>query len=867
MKKLKLSSVGRIILVTLICITLVWSFYLYEQIKNKDNALSRAKLRTQSEAQIFSEFSISSIKRIDELLLDIQSRWNGDQQSFSAYIDFKKELIKDIAFQVAVIDKQGLLTYSNLATTPLKVDLSSREHFKIHSDNPTQNQLFISRPLVGKVSGKWSIQFTRPIFRDGKFAGVIVISIDPSYFGLFGKSLASERDTVLAIFRDTGERMARFPVVESSYGQILKDLPSLRSGATLIGNFEFTSSFDGVDRIYGYSRDPNYGLTFIAGESKSLILAPVAELAKNMLLFCSFATVLICIFSYLFYKASLQRQQSLEAIQLASLVYKNSSEAMAVTDSLGSVININPAFTELTFYTLKDVLGKNLKILKSGEYDDEFWQSFWSELNSTGKWRGELRNRRKNGDLFYSELTIDTISMADSNKTYRVALFRDVTEMKRNARKIWQQANYDLLTGLPNRHFFLDKLYKELKHSRQDQLLTALLFIDLDHFKEINDNLGHAEGDTLLKIAANRLLGCVREFDVVARMGGDEFTIILRQIRDLEDIEKIAQKIIESLGQPFVLSGAQHYVTPSIGIAVSPDDTKDPEALIKYADQAMYVSKNTGRNTFTFFASSMQQFKHERMRLTNDFRNAIEHNEFQVYYQPIFDLQTGRISKAEALVRWVHPDRGIILPDEFIGVAEELGLVEKISSIVLSEVLLRLKEWEFILPPNFQICINRSASEFKIKNSPAKEWADGLSKFGLRKNSLVLEITESALMDHDADVMSLLTEFSDAEIPIALDDFGTGYSSLSYLMHFPVDFLKIDKSFIHNLTTSTADPAICEAIIFMAHRLGIKVIAEGVEDQLQIDLLVAAGCDLAQGFYYSQPLTSQEFLRLVENTQ
>jgi len=441
---------------------------------------------------------------------------------------------------------------------------------------------------------------------------------------------------------------------------------------------------------------------------------------------------------------------------------------------------------------------------------------------------------------------------------------RDITERKQAEQIIWQQANFDPLTDLPNRRMMHDRLNLEIKKAHRSSYSVALLFIDLDHFKEVNDTLGHAIGDILLQEASRRLKSCVRETDTVARLGGDEFTIILGEVDDMKNVERIAENVLHNLAMPFNLGTEVSYISASIGVTIYPADASDAEVLLKNADQAMYAAKNQGRNRYHYFTQSMQKTAQTRMRLVNDLRDALANHQFLVYYQPIVELKSGAIHKAEALIRWEHPKRGLIGPAEFIAIAEETGMIVDIGAWVFRQAAHQVKRWRNMHHADFQISVNKSPVQFHNQDGSHPSWTMHLESLELPGQSIVVEITEGLLLDTGVHVTDRLREFRDGGIKVSLDDFGTGYSSLSYLNKFNIDFLKIDQSFVHNLAPGSNNMALCEAIIVMAHKLGMKVIAEGIETEQQRELLTEAGCDFGQGYLFSRPVPAQQFEALLK---
>ncbi len=438
----------------------------------------------------------------------------------------------------------------------------------------------------------------------------------------------------------------------------------------------------------------------------------------------------------------------------------------------------------------------------------------------------------------------------------------DISESKQSERKIWLQANFDALTGLPNRRLFRDRLEQATKKARRGGHSLALLFIDLDRFKEVNDLLGHDAGDLLLADASRRISACMRESDTVARLGGDEFTTILTPIGEHAHIEEIACKIIEALSAPFRVGQDVVHISASIGITLFPQDASEPSELIRNADQAMYFAKKAGRDQFRYFTRSMQEQAQARLGLGRDLRRALAENEFRVVYQPVIDLSSGRIVKAEALIRWHHPSLGLVAPADFIPLAEELGLIQEIGDWVFKQAVACSKAWSRMAQETFEISVNRSPVQFMSKSSNVN-WPRYLMDSGLSGDNISVEITESMLIDASPDMFQTLLEYRDAGIQVALDDFGTGYSSLAYLKKFDIDYLKIDRSFVRDMVTNDTSRAIARSTIVMAHELGLKVIAEGIETQDQMELLAADGCDYGQGFLFSEPVPPEKFERLL----
>lgn len=442
-----------------------------------------------------------------------------------------------------------------------------------------------------------------------------------------------------------------------------------------------------------------------------------------------------------------------------------------------------------------------------------------------------------------------------------VGTHTDISQLKESEEMIWQHANFDSLTGLPNRRMLYSRLEKELEKANATGQKLALLFLDLDDFKEVNDTLGHDQGDILLNLAAKRLSFSLYNQDIVARLGGDEFVIVITDVETdkLNKLDVVAQKVLSVLDEPFTLNNEKVFISSSIGITIYPEDATTIDGLLKNVDQAMYASKNRGGNCFTYFTSKMQDEADNRLRLSNDLRGALGRDELFIEYQPIVELETEQVYKAEALLRWQHAERGLIGPAEFIPIAESTRLINEIGYWVFTESIKQCAKWRKSIDSRFQIAVNKSPVQFQNNEQKCMNWSQVLSDNGLAGDAIVIEITEGVLLEASGQVGTQLKQHRENGIQIALDDFGTGYSSLSYLRKFEIDYLKIDRSFVANLEESSEDRVLCSAIIAMAHSLGIKVVAEGIETKGQKDILLEANCDFGQGYYFARPMSQSQF--------
>lgn len=499
-----------------------------------------------------------------------------------------------------------------------------------------------------------------------------------------------------------------------------------------------------------------------------------------------------------------------------------------------------------------------------------YW-SAWSELaeraNLRSCWSQPIRGA--NGEVLGTfAIYRSTAASPGSEQLYQIEQFAHIVsiaiERERANQLIWRQANFDVLTGLPNRNLMEDHLNLALKVASRSKTKVAVLFMDLDNFKDVNDSLGHGAGDLLLVECARRIEDIVRKEDTISRLGGDEFVLILGNVTNNSGLENLVQKLLRCVSKPYTLNQHVVHTTTSIGITLFPDDGKDKTSLLKNADQAMYGAKAQGKNSYQFYTKSMQDAAMKRISLINDLRQALHSNQFFLEYQPIFDLNQNRITKAEALIRWHHPEKGLIRPDEFIPLAEESGLILEISNWVFEQVCNDAQTWRRDLCPDLQLSINTSPSHYFSVEPDIMEWLGILLNKGLPSNAILLEITENLFMDANVSVAKKLFQFRQAGIGIALDDFGTGYSSISYLKKYPTDIIKIDRSFVKTMTEVSNDKVLCEAIIVMAKKLGIKVVAEGIETQEQLSILTKMGCDFGQGYFLSRPIGKSRFSELLK---
>lgn len=547
-----------------------------------------------------------------------------------------------------------------------------------------------------------------------------------------------------------------------------------------------------------------------------------------------------------------------QELTLASAVFDCALEGIFITDTNGNIQVANASASRITGYPNDELLGQNPRILKSDYHDKRFYQFLWQSIAKNNRWQGEIWNKHKNGQVYPEWLSISPIKNDQGEVENYIGIFIDISKQKETEKRLIHLANHDKLTGLPNRDLFLDRLNMAVLQAKRHQQQIAVLFIDLDHFKYINDTYGHAQGDQVLQQVGSRLKACLRENDTLARMGGDEFTIILQDFDGHHDVELIANRINSSLDQPIFFGQQDVYISSSIGISILPEDGLSAEVLMRHADTAMYSAKNNGRKQLHFFHSEMEGYSRQRLEMERLLRRALEHGEFLLHYQPQFDLGSGKLIGAEALLRWQRPDAGLVPPDHFIPLAEENGMILPIGEWVLKEVCEQARRWQQAGWHSFRIAANLSARQFS-QTGLSSIISNILTDSGLDPRYLELELTETAAMQNVEATLQTLVTLKQTGISLSIDDFGTGYSSLSYLKQFPLDRLKIDRSFIADIAQDPNDAAIVVAIISLANCMGLKVIAEGVETEEQLRFLKMHGCHEAQGFLLGRPVPVDQF--------
>jgi len=728
--------------------------------------------------------------------------------------------------------------------------------FRVNPEEGFTNVLHQGR--IGETGETYAFDNNGIIISKSRFEGQL------SDIGL----ISGEEHGILNIeLRDPGVNLVKggkkITVPESRQPLTLMAESALKgeTGTSLSGYRDYR----GVPVIGAWLWDQNIGLGIATEVDAEEAYRTLGVTRLAIIGFTLFSFILI-IGLTVFYSILVERKRIEIELRRAAAIFDNTDEGIVVTDAQVNIILVNEAFTDITGYQPEEVLGKNPRLQQSGCHDKEFYKSMWGILKKDGQWRGQIWNRRKNGELYPAWENINSVKNGDERITNYVAIFSDISVLKESEDRLKHLAHHDVLTGLPNRLRFSANLEQAIETAKRHKHKVALMFLDLDRFKRINDTLGHDTGDKLLIEFSARLKKCVRAEDTVARLGGDEFTIVLTEVVKAEDASLIAGKIVKVVREQFIFDKHVIDTSTSIGIGIFPDDAKNCEELMKAADTAMYHAKQMGRNRYQFFTEELATQTIRHALIERGLKTAIENNEFELYYQPQVNLSNGKIAGVEALIRWNHPGHGQLQPDTFIKIADDSNLIDMISEWVLRTAICDYKIWSKKMPSVPRITVNITGRQISREKS-IKKILDLLDELAVDPNilQLDLEITEMALerIDYTIDIINTLKKRG---VMFAIDDFGTGHSSLSRLKHLPVDILKINQSFIRDISTDEDDKAITTAIIAMAHSLGLSVIGEGVETKLQLDVLNELVCDEVQGFYFSKPISADEITPLLEKT-
>ncbi|MDL2357217.1 MAG: EAL domain-containing protein, partial [Pseudomonadota bacterium] len=765
--------------------------------------------------------------------------------------------LKELPFVHAlwVLDEQGRIA-ADSDVGNLGISLADREYFRTYREHPDTG-FFLGAPVRSRSAGTWLIVAAYPL-RDvqGRLIGVLAAALEPPYFEKLWGAINIDTGGAIDLYRRDGILMVSSSAGNPAIGLPTKDpeiLSAVRGGAATADARD-----DAQDRLlFGRTLDSYPQLTLVAHRSLDQLLAPWRKFSLLVLAIWLAACVFVLVLYRLLRKTWTSRADAVTALsaseQKFSAAFRASPDAILITRQAdGLFVEVSDAVLRITGYAREELIGRSSLAL-----------DIWCNLDDRARYVADMTShgrvndmqaafRMRSGEVRIGLMSGECIEVA--GQLHILGIIRDITDMKRREELIWKQANYDALTLLPNRSMFVDRLRMQIDGAQAGGAMFTLLMIDLDQFKEVNDTLGHEKGDRLLVEVARRILTCVPDEATVARLGGDEFAIILPAAVSAAQVDAALDRLIAGIRAQFMLDVDRVFVSASIGVARFPQDGSEMAELLRHADQAMYAAKQSGRNRYFHFHPGLQAAALERSTLISDLRSALQNGEFEVHYQPIVDLATGRMRKAEALLRWHHPSRGPVSPVEFIPLAESSGLILEIGDWVFGQVAAQVKRMREIADADFEISINVSPVQFHSDGQIADRWLDRLREMDVAPQAITVEITEGLLLDLTQEVDDTLRAFSNAGMKIALDDFGTGYSSLAYLRKFDIDYLKIDRSFVRNIDSNADDLVLCEAIVAMAHKLGLSVIVEGIETQRQNELMMAMGCDFGQGYLFAKPL-------------
>ena len=765
-------------------------------------------------------------------------------------------------------DANGDLLYSSTSDLVPHVNIADRAYFK-EAQTRQEDETIFSKVIVSRVNGRRILVMARPV-RDanGYFLGIVSGAIDLGVLQSMLRSIDVGEHGLINIRRsDDFSLVLRQPERPQDINTSLPHHhPVVQAllGNERAGTREYIAVTDKIPRIWSFRRLENYPFyTQVAlanqdvrssWDKRTLVVAVISLASLALLVWLLVQLRKTELNASL---ASIRLSKQASRLQLLANVFEHSGEAIVIANAANRIIEVNHSFTDATGFTLSEVHNQDPKILDSGRTTPDEFRLAWHAVLRDSFWQGERWLKRKDGSIYPARLAISVVRDQDNTIAYFISSFTDISAQKSATEQIYHLAHHDTLTNLANRYSLQGRLEQALAAARRNKTHIAVLFIDLDRFKDINDTLGHHIGDGLLVEVAKRLRSCARETDVVTRQGGDEFVVVLVDVQSIS-AAMWANKVLKSLSEPYHIEGHELATSASIGVALSPDDGDDMDTLMKHADAAMYHAKQLGRNNVQFFTESITQSAVERLTLAQSMNHALEQQQFILHYQPQVDLASGRIVSVEALVRWQHPENGLIPPDKFISIAEETGFIEPLGEWVLHEALRQLAAWRKAgVAQGVRMAVNLSVRQLRMRVLPDTVHV-ALAQYAIQPADLELEITESVAMLNPQSTIEILGRLRAMGVELAIDDFGTGYSSLSYLKLLPIHRLKLDRSFVRDVETDPSDSAICSATIAMAHSLSLSVVAEGVETASQRDYLGGLGCDIVQGYLFSRPLPAAE---------
>lgn len=828
----------------------------------RKSALREADRRAAQLAEVMAAQLEQMVRGVDLALQQLRGDFGVNKTEF----DKTTRVVLDTlggggVVRVTATNADGLYIYGS-SGLPGSVYAADREYFRFHAESKA-DRLHISVPIFSRITNRWVILASRPILRNGKFAGIMVITLYPENLSAQLGRIALEPDDTIVLMRADGRFLAHNRNWRSTMGKsVLEDRPFLRAGAGSTGVYHAQGTLDGVPRIFAWHRLANDQLLVTVGLSERNVLAPLrlaeAQERRRNIIIAVIMLLLGASAAILLLRMAWQQQQLTANEERYQRLHESMVDAYVRSDMDGRIVEWNRSYELMLGYSA-DILRKKTypeltpprwHAMEARIIAEEVMVNGYSEVY-------EKEYIRSDGSVFPAELRVFLLRDKGDEPIGMWAIVRDITERKLAEAQIHHLAHHDALTGLPNRAALNLRLDQAITAARREDKRIAVMLIDLDRFKSINDSLGHLVGDKILIEVARRLRSEVRDSDIVARLGGDEFIVVVTEIENNPAIDAVAQKIQAALSQTYVIDGHELHTTPSTGISLFPNDGESAEILIRHADAAMYQAKALGRDNWQLYNESISMAAANRMKIETGLRGALQHDELVLHYQPQLDLANNRIVAVEALVRWQHPERGLVPPDDFISVAEDTGLIVPLGEWVLEQACAQLRWWREQGLTDIRMCVNLSARQLK-KDTLHDSVAATLTRHGLIAADLELEITESMAMSNPAATTEILNALQSLGVTLVIDDFGTGYSSLSYIKLLPIQRLKLDRSFIGGIETDPGDASICRATVSLAHDLGLTLVAEGVETERQFHFLKALGYDLLQGFWLAHPLPAAE---------
>jgi len=812
--------------------------------------------------------SLQSVARSVEASLALRGRIDANEAA--SLIEAVQAERPDLS-GVYLVDATGHISAGHLGVQADDLDQSGQAWFQALLQHPS-NGLQVAAPRASLVGDGWVLPFSRRIVDpDGHTAGAVLATMQIAHLSLLLSRVDAGPGGVVVLRSSALHQIVRYPALAGEQGRIGRQNASpelrelLQRTDWRVANYRSSQTPDGVSRTYAARRMSAAPLLVLVGLADEDTLAGwQRELRTTLALVLAFLALLSGA-GLMLVRALARVEEARQRARLLTAVFEHSGEAIVVTDADNRIVEVNPAFVQQTGYAPHEVVGRNPRLLASGHTAPDEYQAMWAALAERGQWRGELLDRHRDGRVSPKWMSISVVRDAQGTVTHHIAQTMDLSELKAAEQRILHLAHHDHLTSLPNRVLLRGRLEQALAAASRSGSELAMLFIDLDRFKDINDSLGHHVGDAMLVEVAQRLQRLVRGSDIVARLGGDEFVLVLTELGDegARASAAIAQKVLEALRQPVQVEGHELHTSASIGIAIFPADGLDMDALMKGADAAMYHAKAAGRDGLHFYTAAMNQANQERLALEQGLRVAIDRGELFLQYQPQIEAGGLRTVTVEALLRWRHPSLGLVSPVRFIPIAEDTGLIAAIGQWVLHEALRQLALWRAQGHTTLRMAVNVSAQQLR-DDLFANTVADALVQHGVPGGALELEVTESTAMRDPRRTIAQLQQLRQLGVGLSIDDFGTGYSSLAYLKQLPLNSLKLDRSFVMDIEHDANDAAICAATITLAHSLGLAVVGEGVETQAQLDYLRGLGCDLVQGYLFAKPLDADDCLDFIE---